>query len=577
MHSISMSALVLGFLATTYEREHVEPQAKLIGPDIKVETALALAQDTQTTPARKRWGKFTIGKATTFVTGPLDKDGAIDYAAALNNHLRRGVTPENNANVLLWKALGPDCDKATRPPKFFSALGMEAPAPEGDYFIDGHRFMKEHLQIASHRVWDRIDDQMDRAKERPWTSREYPEVASWLKMNEKPLALVVEATRRSDYYAPLLPKREREETTGLVSAMLPGAQSCRELVAALVARAMLRCGRGDYDDAWQDLLACHRLARLIARGRTLIHALIGMALDRTACDADLAFLEHTAPNGRRATELLGDLQSLSPLPGLVEALSPTERFMFLDNIMMLRRYGLQYLDKMSGVAAIGDPDQQSNRILAGIDWDPALRNANSWFDRLAGAAGEKERAARERTFDQIEKELKALSGLRGEMGAILRDEKQSAEARGKAIGDILITLLIPALRKVQHAADRAAQIRNNLHSAFALAQYYRAEGHYPKELEALVPTYLGQVPPDIFSGQPLIYLSTRHNYLLYSVGINGQDEDGRGDGDEPPADDLSVRMQAPGLSQGVLWGVCAGFVLLGTVFMVVRDRCRRGD
>src|SRR5438876_9868203 len=89
--------------------------------------------------------------------------------------------------------------------------------------------------------------------------------------------------------------------------------------------------------------------------------------------------------------------------------------------------------------------------------------------------------------------------------------------------------------------------------------------------------YLGQAPPDIFSGKPLIYLPTRHSYVLYSVGINGQDEDGRGGGDEPPGDDLSVHMQAPGLSEGVLWGACAGFVLLGTVFMVVRVCWRRGD
>src|SRR5262245_33592389 len=51
-------------------------------------------------------GKFTISKETTYVTGPLDKDGYIDYAAALNERLGQGVTPENNANVLLWRAMG---------------------------------------------------------------------------------------------------------------------------------------------------------------------------------------------------------------------------------------------------------------------------------------------------------------------------------------------------------------------------------------------------------------------------------------------------------------------------------------
>src|SRR5262245_55897881 len=57
--------------------------------------------------AKKARGRFTISKETTYVTGPLDKDGYIDYVAALNERLRQGVTPENNANVLIWKALGP--------------------------------------------------------------------------------------------------------------------------------------------------------------------------------------------------------------------------------------------------------------------------------------------------------------------------------------------------------------------------------------------------------------------------------------------------------------------------------------
>src|SRR6516225_9670041 len=56
--------------------------------------------------AKKHRGKFTISKETTYVTGPLDKDGYIDYAAALNERLGQGVTPENNANVLLWRAMG---------------------------------------------------------------------------------------------------------------------------------------------------------------------------------------------------------------------------------------------------------------------------------------------------------------------------------------------------------------------------------------------------------------------------------------------------------------------------------------
>ena len=50
--------------------------------------------------------KITAGKDTTYFTGPIDKNGYVDYITALNNHLKKGVTPENNANVLFLRAMG---------------------------------------------------------------------------------------------------------------------------------------------------------------------------------------------------------------------------------------------------------------------------------------------------------------------------------------------------------------------------------------------------------------------------------------------------------------------------------------
>ena len=51
-----------------------------------------------------------LGKETTYVVGPLDKHGYIDYEAALNAELSKGISPEKNANVLLIQVLGPAPD-----------------------------------------------------------------------------------------------------------------------------------------------------------------------------------------------------------------------------------------------------------------------------------------------------------------------------------------------------------------------------------------------------------------------------------------------------------------------------------
>src|SRR5262245_13886792 len=74
---------------------------------------------------KKKKPGFTIGKETTFVTGPVDEKGFIDYPAALNERLGQGVSAENNAVVLLRQALGPEEHDKRLPAAFYKALGSK--------------------------------------------------------------------------------------------------------------------------------------------------------------------------------------------------------------------------------------------------------------------------------------------------------------------------------------------------------------------------------------------------------------------------------------------------------------------
>src|SRR5438552_9539171 len=71
---------------------------------------------------------FTVSPETTYVTGPLDAHGYVDYVTALNERLRGTITPETNANVLIWKALGPRPEGGNgMPAEYFQWLGIEEP------------------------------------------------------------------------------------------------------------------------------------------------------------------------------------------------------------------------------------------------------------------------------------------------------------------------------------------------------------------------------------------------------------------------------------------------------------------
>ena len=177
--------------------------------------------------------KFTIGKETTYVLGPLDQDGYIDYAAALNERLKQGVTPANNAAVLLWKAIGPRPEGTPMPAEFYKWLGIEEPPERGEYFIGIESYIKDRLKIEDSDKEREIRDQITRATERPWSGKDLPHVAGWLEANERPMKLIVEATKLTQYFSPMVPEKVGKGPAWLLTARLSGVQKCRELTNAL--------------------------------------------------------------------------------------------------------------------------------------------------------------------------------------------------------------------------------------------------------------------------------------------------------------------------------------------------------
>src|SRR5436309_1059203 len=94
--------------------------------------------------------KLPIGRDTTYVNGPLDKYGYIDYEAALNAELSKGVTAENNAKALLIQALGPAPEGGDGlPPAYFKWLDIAVPPKEGDYIVSLGRFVRDHIVISA--------------------------------------------------------------------------------------------------------------------------------------------------------------------------------------------------------------------------------------------------------------------------------------------------------------------------------------------------------------------------------------------------------------------------------------------
>ncbi len=500
----------------------------------------ALAQ----APDRQRKLPITVSRETTRITEPLRDDGSVDYIAALNQQASRGVTPENNAAAGLWKALGPkDIDEDIRA-EYFRMLGTELPPEKGNYFVSLSDFAgQENLD-------DPFYDQHDAAMSRPWSKKQYPDVARWLRANRKPLKLAVEATRRPRYYSPLVATGEHPM---LVAVLLPGISEHRGIARALVARAMLQANAGEIEAARADLMACHRLARLVAQGATLIDSLVGIAIEEMALRADASLAHFGNLSADQIRALAADLAALKPLPPVVEKMDRGERYMYLDSVATIAREGPSALSGLAmGSVREKDPMQRTLETMAAnalVDWDIVLRIGNSYYDRLVDAMSRPTHAECAAAMDEITEDIESLAKRAKDPKQILWEVLKAGSPRkaaSKYMGNIFAALLLPALDMVKIAEDRATTNLHLTRVAVLLSAHRTEKGAYPEKLAELEAT--DDLLKDPYGGKPFGYRRQRDGYLLYSVGPNAIDDRGRNSrfddrpGSDPDHDDLALRM-----------------------------------
>ena len=325
---------------------------------------------------------------------------------------------------------------------------------------------------------------------------------------------------------------------------------------------MWHLGEGRVDDAWQDILAIHRIARLTTQGTTIVEQLISIALSGMACDRTVALLHHGNLTVEQAKQIQRDLAAQPNFTRMADALDFNERLMFLDAVTSHRA-------AMLSEGEVGQSMGDSNWIdHLSIDWNVACRKGNEFYDRMAAAARLPTHAARKQQFAMINADISRLAGNFG--GRTLFAAAISPSARSEAAASIVLSLFLPALDAATTAQDRGNSILDLTRLAAALAVYRAEHGAYPQKLDELVPSVLDKLPVDLYHAKPFIYKRIDDGYLLYTAGENGQDDGGSNeqmskfegreieapaDPDaQPPqpqipagADDISIRVPLPPL------------------------------
>jgi hypothetical protein len=109
---------------------------------------------------------------------------------------------------------------------------------------------------------------------------------------------------------------------------------------------------------------------------------------------------------------------------------------------------------------------------------------------------------------------------------------------------VQISLLIPAVAKVDDAVRRTQGRVRCTAVALAVERFRLATGRWPDSLAALLPEQLRRVPSDPFDGKPLRFRRLQDGVVIYAVGPDGMDNGGTLDRKHParPGSDVGVRL-----------------------------------
>ena len=463
-----------------------------------------------------------IARETTLVTGPIAEDGLPDFATALLDSQRSGVTAHNNGAVLFWQAMGPDAIEPDQRAAFFAELGMGVPWSWGTLLpLRSERLESQLADWLAAEAAPNPDARamrfLDLAPRRPWEPAECPPLARWAAVNEDPLDLLVEASSREHFYSPS-PSLLLDPPPPLVASLLPGVEGARTAARSLGARAMYRVSRGDSEAALGDIRAVLDLARHLEKRPHLVTQVVGFALRIQAHEAMLVWLGVTSDRDA----ILNCVESLLSQP---EPQGARRGLVFGDSLMMIDSVlGMFYESRPA-------PDRDLSPYKNYVDVNDILMFVRRWQDRVADVAAIGDRVARRRECRRLDVELDAIqqrfrSPL--EMGFAVF----SRRARSRQIGRIFVSMLTPACESAFEAEDRSVATRRMTIISAKLRLHRLEHGKYPETLDALTPNPLEAILLDPFSNKPFLYERRGRGFLIYSVGPNGIDEnacDAKGD------------------------------------------------
>ena len=304
------------------------------------------------------------------------------------------------------------------------------------------------------------------------------------------------------------------------AAKMPHVQAMISLTKARGKSAMAHVSSGEVDAALRDLKEGRRLKQWLLQRNTIVEGLVDMSCDNLLLGASWEILQRPGLTDLQLAELAGIWEETLE-PGDILSFWQRERVCSWQTVSNIGR------KDRSGISVDFSSEESRKRVVgkvtSGIYQAFFMQNDLQHYLEF---------------FHRLEKEL--LEWKRTEKFASLKAESARQErflgnlAKWELPRYYICILALPSTGKALETSAVIITQQRQLKAALALQRYRLAHSRYPESLSLLVPQYLPAVPRDPLDGQPLRYRMEKDGtYLLYSVGINGQDDEGSGEENIP--------------------------------------------
>ena len=314
----------------------------------------------------------------------------------------------------------------------------------------------------------------------------------------------------------------------LIGVLVPHLAELRKTSRALNFDALLAAHEGDGERAAADLIAMLGLAQHMRQTPVFIADLVSFAI--------LAQMLHATGTILYAwPEVFSDTQ-LSAIAHRIAGFSGGGRLQAtLDGERALQRDFIQhaFTDDGSGNGHITD---EGLRLYSEIlSWNSELEKelgasvASPAIAPLAALVVADRQAVTDeydRLMDLIERDLSTP------LWKI--DHFQSDREVQRYVPSLLLNtrylgigILLSALSHAVITTEQTTQLRDATLVAIGLELYRREHNRWPATLDAIVPQWLPEVPPDRFDGSPVRYALIDGKPVVYSIGTDRDDDGGR--------------------------------------------------